>query len=387
MLNKMYEEKPAKIFDNDSIKKRIKMAELGLSDESEEDIKMLKEYLSKAEEEQNEEEPDRLKRIMQERETHKESNEEIRYEEDLKIIESFSKEDEDIIKKAKEKKFEDQEIVNLRLKAEEMAKEAEITELISYPIIKKNLEFNFPFQQEGALKILRDLDGRALLADEVGLGKTITAGMVLKECVVRGFVKRALILTPPSLVSQWIDELKNKFELDFKQVEREYEWENTDFAIASIDKVKGFDAETKKFKHYGAHEIYWDIIIIDEAHKLKDKKTFRWQFVDKLQKKRLLLVTATPFQNNLIELYNLLYLLRRGHLGTISEFREKFLHKGNERHPLNPRELKRKLYEVMIRRRRDETNVNYKKRIPIIQAVKMSDEELEVYHEVIEILV
>ncbi|MDP3026321.1 MAG: DEAD/DEAH box helicase [Nanoarchaeota archaeon] len=314
-------------------------------------------------------------------------NEKVYYDKDLKIVETLAKDDLNILEKIKNKNFESREVLYLKLKSEEAAKQSEITELISYPLIKKNLAFNLPHQQEGALKILRDLDGRALLADEVGLGKTITAGMVLKECIVRGFVRKALILTPPSLVNQWKEELKTKFNLDFKEVNKEDEWENTELAIASIDRVKNFNTKTNEFKHTRAHEIYWDIIIIDEAHKLKDKKTFRWRFVDKLQKKRLLLLTATPFQNDLIELYNLLSLLRRGHLGTISEFRSNFLINGNERQPLNPQELKRKLSEVMVRRRRDEAKgICYMKRIPKIQSVNLSWNEKRAYEEVVDLL-
>ncbi len=309
------------------------------------------------------------------------------FDKNLKIVETFIKENFDIIEKVKDKKFESRQVLNLKLKAEEVAKQSEIKELISYPRIRKNLTYNLPYQQEGALRILRDLDGRALLADEVGLGKTITAGMVLKECIVRGFVKRALILTPPSLVNQWKEELSTKFELNFKEINKESEWENSGFAIASIDRVKNFNIKTNKFKHSGAHEIYWDIIIIDEAHKLKDKKTFRWKFVDKLQKKRLLLITATPFQNDLIEIYNLLSLLKRGHLGTLSEFRKNFLVNGNKRQPLNPRELKRKLSEVMIRRRRDEAKgIKYMKRIPQIQSVDLTWIEKRAYEEVADML-
>ena len=306
---------------------------------------------------------------------------------DLKIVETIAKTDLDILEKIKNKYFEPREVFELKLKSEEAAKQSEIKELISYPLIKKNLAYNLPHQQEGALKILRDLDGRALLADEVGLGKTITAGMVLKECIVRGFVRKALILTPPSLVNQWKEELSTKFNLDFKEVNMEDEWENTELAIASIDRVKNFNTRTNKFKHEKAHEIYWDIIVIDEAHKLKDKKTFRRRFVDKLQKKRLLLLTATPFQNNLIELYNLLSLLRRGHLGTISEFRSNFLINGNERQPLDPWELRRKLSEVMVRRRREEVKgIRYMKRIPRIQSVELSPQEKRAYEEVVDLL-
>jgi SNF2 family DNA or RNA helicase len=125
---------------------------------------------------------------------------------------------------------------------------------------------------------------------------------------------------------------------------------------------------------------------VDEAHKLKDKNTRRWEFVDKMQKKRFLILTATPFQNDLLELYNLLHLLKRGHLGTLNEFKKEFFHKGNKRHPLNPRELKRKLDEVMIRRRRDETAVSYKQRVPKIVAVKLSTEEYALYQDICDLL-
>ena len=219
-------------------------------------------------------------------------HEKVSYLKELKIVETFAKEDLEIIEKIKEKYFEPREILDLKLKSEEAAKQSEIKELISYPLIKKNLTFNLPHQQEGALKILRDLDGRALLADEVGLGKTITAGMVLKECIVRGFVRKALILTPPSLVNQWKEELSTKFDLDFKEINKESEWETAEFAIASIDKVKNFNTQTNEFKHDKAHQIYWDIIIIDEAHNVSSRCFSKILF--KLSSKYTIGLSATP---------------------------------------------------------------------------------------------
>ena len=301
------------------------------------------------------------------------------------INESFSFED-DIFDKIDKKQFDSSTVLTLRKEAENLSQETQINELISYPKILKNLEYNLPHQPEGALKIMRDLNGTGLLADEVGLGKTITAGITLKEGIVRGLIKKALILTPPSLVDQWVAELKEKFELTFKIIEKESDWETTDFAIASIDRVKTYDRDFQKFRHKKAHEISWDVLIVDEAHKLKDKNTRRWEFVDKIQKKRFLVLTATPFQNDLLELYNLLHLLKRGHLGTLNEFKKEFFHRGNKRHPLHPRELKRKLDEVMIRRRRDETEVNYKQRLAKIVAVDLSPEELDIYNDICELL-
>jgi SNF2 family DNA or RNA helicase len=105
-----------------------------------------------------------------------------------------------------------------------------------------------------------------------------------------------------------------------------------------------------------------------------------------MQKKRFLLLTATPFQNDLLELYNLLHLLKRGHLGTIQEFRQKFLFRGNKRKPLNPLELRKRLQEVMLRRRREETGIVYKKRIPKIEVVNLTSEEKRIYDSICDLL-
>jgi len=304
----------------------------------------------------------------------------------IAIKESFSEEDSDIVARIEKSQFESSEMLNLKFEAQEISQETLIAELKSYHKIKKNLEFDLPHQSQGALKILRDLNATALLADEVGLGKTITAGIVLRELIERGLAKNILILTPPSLVDQWVSELKYKFELDFKIIEKESDWTTCNFAIASLDKVKNYNKEIKAFRHNRAHEITWDLVMVDEAHKLKDRSTIRWKFVDRIPKKRFLILTATPFQNDLIELYNLLHLLKKGHLGTIKEFKKKFLHRGNKRHPMNPKELKAKLDELMVRRRRSETIVKYMKRIPRVVAVDLTSEEQDIYNSTCDLL-
>lgn len=281
--------------------------------------------------------------------------------------------------------FDSSELFRLRLDAEEVSCDSEIEELKCWGEVSRNLTYDLPYQREGALKLLRDLNATALLADEVGLGKTITTGMVIKEGIVRGFLKKVVILCPPSLVDQWKSEMREKFEIDFVIVEKESDWDN-DFVVASIDRVKSFDRKVGRFRHEAAHAVSWDLVIVDEAHKLKERNTVRWKFVDRLAKKRFLLLTATPFQNDLLELYNLLHLLKRGHLGTIKEFRKKFLFRGNKRHPLNPVELKKKLEEVMVRRRRTETGVEYKSRIPRIVTVEMTDGERAIYENTVRLL-
>jgi len=305
---------------------------------------------------------------------------------DIIVNENFEDGASELFGNIKNRSFDSPELFKLQMDAKEIVSDSKINELISYGMIKKNLAYDLPYQREGALKLLRDLNATALLADEVGLGKTITTAMVIKEGIVRGFLKKIVILTPPSLVDQWVAELKEKFELNFHIIESPEDWEKYDFAIASIDRVKTFNRVEGKFRHHLAHKVLWDLVIVDEAHKLKERNTVRWKFVDRLQKKRFLLLTATPFQNDLIELYNLLHILKRGHLGTMKEFRKNFLYRGNKRHPLNPLELKKKLEEVMVRRRRDETGVEYKARIPKIVAVDMTEQEKMIYENTVRLL-
>ena len=69
------------------------------------------------------------------------------------------------------------------------------------------------YQVEAVRKVLKQFHGRVLLADEVGLGKTVEAGMVLKEYLLRGMVERVLILTPATLVGQWQEEMATKFDV------------------------------------------------------------------------------------------------------------------------------------------------------------------------------
>lgn len=301
------------------------------------------------------------------------------------IDESFS-DDDFILEKVEQKKFGSSDVAKLKIDAISLEKNTELNGLVSYDLIKDNLTYKLKHQTDGALHILREMNGSALLADEVGLGKTITTGMVIKECIVRGLINKVLILTPPSLVDQWVAELDEKFNLKFKVIENESDWDNSDLVIASIDKVKTFDKEQGRFRHQRAHDIPWDLLIIDEAHKLKQKSSTRWRFVDRMQKKRFLLLTATPFQNDLLELYNLLHLLRRGHLGTIQEFRHKFLFRGNKRKPLNPLELRKRLQEVMLRRKREDTEIAYKKRIPKVEVVNLTAEEKKIYDSICDLL-
>ncbi|TMV47052.1 DEAD/DEAH box helicase [Paenibacillus mesophilus] len=95
-----------------------------------------------------------------------------------------------------------------------------------------------PWQIEAALKVLRDTRGSAILADEVGLGKTIEAGLIMKELLHRGMIRSILILVPAPLVEQWKNEMWDKFQISFYDV-RDDGWESHQILISSLPLLVG----------------------------------------------------------------------------------------------------------------------------------------------------
>lgn len=190
------------------------------------------------------------------------------------------------------------------------------------------------------------MSGRVILADEVGLGKTIEAGIILKELAVRGLAPRILILTPASLVTQWVDELSEKFFEDFVPIESPDQWRHTTRAIASYDRARQDRHAEQLLRHR------WDLVIVDEAHKCKNARTARYQLISSIRRNYLLLLTATPIQNDLQELYNLVTLLRPGHFGTWKEFKRAYVAGGNIREVRQAEALRDLTSRVMIRTRR-----------------------------------
>ena len=100
---------------------------------------------------------------------------------------------------------------------------------------------SFWYQEETVKKVMKTFRGRALLADEVGLGKTIEALMILKEYMMRGMVKTALILVPSPLVTQWGEELAAKFRLSFLSTEDSDFQLRRDCRSGTMAKRAGFD--------------------------------------------------------------------------------------------------------------------------------------------------
>lgn len=280
-----------------------------------------------------------------------------------------------IIRELRQRNFDDLDWHRLAQTADELSLTHGFSELLCVSHLAERWQqvgvIPYPHQIKTAEKVLREMRGQAILADEVGLGKTIEAGIILKEYLLRGLVKRALILVPASLCWQWYQELYEKFDIQAGIQKSEWDWEHADILIASLDTAKR-EPHAEIIKN-----IPYDMLIIDEAHKLKNNNTTAWKFVNSIQKKYCLMLTATPVQNNLKELYNLITLLKPGQLGSYRKFKQRFML--DLRTPKNPEELRKLLSSVLIRNRRGEGTVQFTKRNVYPILVELSPEEKALY--------
>ena len=234
-------------------------------------------------------------------------------------------------------------------------------------------------QVDAAYRALFEMDGKALLADEVGLGKTIEVGMILKEMHFRDTDDSVLILTPAQLAKQWQAELLEKFGLEFVcNYDDEFDgFDSHDYIIASIDTAKSDrHRETVLSRD-------WDVLVLDEAHYVKNEETDRYDLIDRLSYNYAFFLTATPIQNELTDLYNVVSLLRPGLFGTRDVFHQYFVN-SNQETLVNREELQDRLNDVMIRNRRAETDIDFTSRTIDTRTFDPSPEERELYQAVSE---
>ncbi len=172
---------------------------------------------------------------------------------------------------------------------------------------------------------------RFLLADDPGAGKTIMAGLLIKELKIRGLVKRILIVTPANLSFQWQRELKDKFRENFEVIRSDVlranyglnPWQERNAVITSISWVSRIeDAKDSLLRSH------WDLIIVDEAHKMSaysaEKKTLAYQLGEALSEitDHFLLMTATPHKGDPDNFCLFLELLDRDVYGDVKSLEE-----------------------------------------------------------------
>lgn len=257
-------------------------------------------------------------------------------------------------------------------------------ERLSQSLFDASVDLN-PHQIESALFALRSpLSKGVLLADEVGLGKTIEAGIVLCQYWAERR-RRLLVICPASLRKQWAQELEEKFRLPCVVLDAKT-WRNTIKKEQSPLNPKAILILSYHYANRIRDElksISWDLVVIDEAHKLRNAyresnkigKGLRWATEDC----RKLLLTATPLQNSLLELYGLSTLIDEHLFGNLNAFRSQYVSSGGDLDGLRQR-----LSSFCRRTLRKQVTeyIRYTERHTITQPFRPSDNEHELYEAV-----
>lgn len=250
-----------------------------------------------------------------------------------------------------------------------------------------------PHQVESALFAFRSpLSGGALLADEVGLGKTIEAGIILSQKWAE-HKRRLLIIAPANLRKQWVEELEEKFYLPAfileKKVMAQFLEQKAGVNPFESDRIVvcSYDFARRQERYLRLAQL--DLVVLDEAHRLRnvyrpDNQTGNILRNALLGKKKILL-TATPLQNSLLELYGLTSFIDEYAFGDLKSFKSRYSGTFSE---IDFAQLKKRLAPICHRtlRRQVLESIRYTSRIPMLQEFYPSAEETELYNLVTEFL-
>ncbi len=286
----------------------------------------------------------------------------------------------DVKSKLRKLKYDDKITFDLTITAFELLSKIKESKLSIISSIKSNKEIElYAHQIFAAMKVKNEFGGSAILADEVGLGKTMEAGIILKEFLISGLAKSVLILVPPSLVYQWQDELRSKFNLNFTQKD------DLNFKDPASHELLIFShsSATSPAKKELLTKRNWDMVIVDEAHSMKNASTQKHKLLKELPRKFTLFLSATPIQNNLSELYNLVELLKPGTFGTLSEFKTRYADDPQMRrvNPFFKEELQKKLSKIIIRTTRQQVKkyISFTDRIAYTKILEPTNDERDLY--------
>lgn len=252
-----------------------------------------------------------------------------------------------------------------------------------------------PHQVEAALFAFRSpLSKGAILADEVGLGKTIEAGLVISQKWAER-KKRILIITPSNLRKQWSQELQDKFFIPSVILESK--------SFNDFTKSKGLNPfiqdsivlcsyQFARTKETFIQTVNWDLVVIDEAHRLrnvyKSSNKIGNSIKNSLQERNKILLTATPLQNSLLELYGLVSIIDDYAFGDLKSFRSQYSRVNNGTDENTYNELKERLKPICKRtlRRQVLEYIKYTNRTALVEEFYPTEDEQRLYDLVSEYL-
>lgn len=240
-----------------------------------------------------------------------------------------------------------------------------------------------PHQVEAALFALRSPFSKGvILADEVGLGKTIEAGIVISQTWAE-MKRHILIIVPATLRRQWMMEMDDKFYLQSKILERKS-------TLAPDILMRKHCLFICSFQYAARHAeelkaINWNLVVIDEAHKLRNvyrnTNSQARRIADAFREFKKLLLTATPLQNNIQELYGLVSVIDDKYFGDLRSFNAQYGYSSlADKHSFS--DLKGRIHNLIHRTLRKQVTeyVKYTSRIPMSQEYSPSDKEIELYN-------
>ncbi len=244
-----------------------------------------------------------------------------------------------------------------------------------------------PHQVDAALFAFKSpLSKGAILADEVGLGKTIEAGIILSQKWAER-KRKLLIICPANLRKQWSQELADKFFLPTIILEKK-----SFDATIKLGNLNPFERKEEivicSYQFIRSKEPYvkqtqWDLVIIDEAHRLRNVYKPNNKIANTIKNAVLdspkVLLTATPLQNSLLELYGLVSIVDEYSFGDLKSYKSQYTRLGDEG---IFEELKQRLAPICKRtlRRQVLEYINYTNRIPLVEEFYPYEEEIELYN-------
>lgn len=242
-----------------------------------------------------------------------------------------------------------------------------------------------PHQVEAALFAFKSpLSKGAILADEVGLGKTIEAGIILSQHWSE-HKRKLLVICPANLRKQWSSELLEKFYLPSVIMETKSFNAATQQGIFNpfdTEKIVICSFQFAKAKAAYIKHTEWDLVIIDEAHRLrnvyKPQNRIANTIKTALESRKKILMTATPLQNSILELYGLVSIIDDYVFGDLKSFKSQFGHNLSDK---DFSELRRRLQPVCKRtlRRQVLEYIKYTKRIAIVEEFLPTENEQRLY--------
>ena len=238
----------------------------------------------------------------------------------------------------------------------------------------------YPYQKQGMLHLA--FKGRALLADEMGLGKTVQAIAAAELLRQFGLVRRVLVVCPASLKAEWEDQIAHFAGLRVAPVfgpraaRLQRYTQETPYVLANYEQVRGDVEEINRL-------LVPDLVILDEAQRIKNWPTRTAKTIKRLQSPYAFVLTGTPLENRIEELYSLVEFVDPHVFGSLFRFQREFLEMTpeNDVRPKSLDALHRTVSAVMLRRRKSDVEESLPERSDKTFLVAMTDEQRRRYAE------